>query len=166
MLKNPLDRSIGMLVISPTRELAAQIAEEAKQLTAFQQNFRVQVLSFRACSLPCQGVHCKGWEGLARKICCNTLIVEKHWDPDAAYLFPSATTSLNLAEDTTSGIAESAMVQVMFGGTNINKDVSSLNRGPPHILVGTPFSVSMQSLQEHHAIQGFGVPLLPAPRPL
>ena len=32
-----------MLVISPTRELAAQIAEEAKQITAFQQNFRVQV---------------------------------------------------------------------------------------------------------------------------
>ena len=32
-----------MLVISPPRELAAQIAEEAKQITAFQQNFRVQV---------------------------------------------------------------------------------------------------------------------------
>ena len=39
-----------MLVISPTRELAAQIAEEAKQITAFQPNFRVQV---RLCGLLC-----------------------------------------------------------------------------------------------------------------
>ena len=45
MLRAPLDRSIGMLVVSPTRELAQQIAEEAKQLTAFQQNFTVQVHS-------------------------------------------------------------------------------------------------------------------------
>jgi len=43
MLKNPSNKSIGMLVISPTRELAAQIAEEAKQVTSFQQNFKVQV---------------------------------------------------------------------------------------------------------------------------
>ncbi len=34
------------------------------------------------------------------------------------------------------GIAEWGHVQVMFGGTNINKDVSALNRGPPNILVG------------------------------
>ena len=27
----------------------------------------------------------------------------------------------------------------MFGGTNINKDVSALNRGPPNILVGTTY---------------------------
>ena len=33
-------------------------------------------------------------------------------------------------------IAERELMQVMFGGTNINKDVSALNRGPPHILVG------------------------------
>ena len=39
-----------MLVVSPTRELAAQIAEEAKQLTAFQQNFTVQVRCPRAYS--------------------------------------------------------------------------------------------------------------------
>ena len=46
-----------MLVISPTRELAAQIAEEAKQITAFQQNFRVQV---RLCVPHCspKSAHC------------------------------------------------------------------------------------------------------------
>ena len=46
-----------MLVISPTRELAAQIAEEAKQITAFQQNFRVQV---RLCAPHCspKSAHC------------------------------------------------------------------------------------------------------------
>ena len=42
MLKRPPNRSIGILVISPTRELAAQIAEEAKQLTKFQE-MRIQV---------------------------------------------------------------------------------------------------------------------------
>jgi superfamily II DNA/RNA helicase len=41
MLKRPPNRSIGILVISPTRELAAQIAEEAKQLTKFQE-MRIQ----------------------------------------------------------------------------------------------------------------------------
>ena len=27
------------------------------------------------------------------------------------------------------------LAQVMFGGTNVNKDVAALSRGPPHILV-------------------------------
>lgn len=43
MLEAPAGRGkIAMLVISPTRELAAQIAEEAKQLTKHQ-NLAVQV---------------------------------------------------------------------------------------------------------------------------
>lgn len=43
MLKEPAGKGkIAMLVISPTRELAAQIAEEAKQLTKHH-NLRVQV---------------------------------------------------------------------------------------------------------------------------
>lgn len=43
MLEAPAGRGkIAMLVISPTRELAAQIAEEAKQLTKHQ-NLGVQV---------------------------------------------------------------------------------------------------------------------------
>lgn len=39
----------------------------------------------------------------------------------------------------------------MFGGTNINKDVSALNRGPPNILVGTP-SLPALALSHHSAI--------------
>lgn len=43
MLEDPAGRDkIAMLIISPTRELAAQIAEEAKQLTKHQ-NLGVQV---------------------------------------------------------------------------------------------------------------------------
>ena len=32
----------------------------------------------------------------------------------------------------------------MFGGTNINKDVSALNRGPPNILVGNSIHPCVQ----------------------
>jgi superfamily II DNA/RNA helicase len=44
MLARPAGRNqIGALIVSPTRELAAQIAEEAKALGTFH-NFGVQVL--------------------------------------------------------------------------------------------------------------------------
>ncbi|CAL8464262.1 g3797 [Coccomyxa elongata] len=69
MLKEPAGRGkVAMLVISPTRELAAQIAEEAKQLVRH---------------------HKLG-------------------------------------------------VQVMFGGTNMNKDINDLQRRAPDVLVATP----------------------------
>ena len=63
-----------MLVVSPTRELAAQIAEEAKQLSAFQQNFTVQVRCPQARSAPFQVPTSRCQELLA----CMTLLSSKH----------------------------------------------------------------------------------------
>ena len=52
-------------------------------------------------------------------------------------------------KEVTAGIAESGLLQVMYGGTNINKDVSALNRGPPQILVGNTFSCSSAVLCQY-----------------
>ena len=63
-----------MLVVSPTRELAAQIAEEAKQLTAFQQSFTVQVQSpgHAACMITgCTAATRRCWHA---SLSCSTML--------------------------------------------------------------------------------------------
>lgn len=81
MLKRPPNRSIGILVVSPTRELAAQIAEEAKQITKFQA-MRIQVRHhFGALlSLECQHIDVK----LSRMLLALILLflcTKQHWNP-------------------------------------------------------------------------------------
>ncbi len=124
-----------MLVVSPTRELAAQIAEEAKQLTAFQQNFTVQVRYSWACSAPLLAPTSR----YHRIPPCIVLLYLRHCRQCRNPPSPCPMLTFVCGVSCTRPgilILLRGLVQVMFGGTNINKDVSALNRRPPNILVG------------------------------
>lgn len=142
LIRAPVPRgSIGVLVLSPARELALQIEAEAKQLTRFQ-NLKTQVraasLAEGGCLLTCL------WHGCCRACHCDQpcrcpviSTCKNGYCWSLSSICYCKTVYVRLQSATVLGLLPPAG-QAIVGGTSMHRDLQALKRAAPDVLIATP----------------------------
>jgi len=171
---HPERASVDVLVISPTRELATQIAKQASALATFDNGkigcvgewvlgdvmTSVNIYMHECVVLLLKGRSCLIHE--ERKFGCWSHVHARSFSSFLLYLqrFPSLILKLIAIHVPPSSLthttypsafsfpqcAAGCAVQVCYGGTNANTDKSRFSRDPPSVLVSTPGAAMSYSI--------------------